>query len=614
MIKWATINRRLNVKYSDVIGLTLLALAVVLAAPSGYATQTETYLSPLALATNGTTVYVAEYTARQIAVFDAITNTVKQTIALPGQPSGLAFSTENKRLYVTGGGPAGAVYVIDPDEGKVIHSFDAGHSPTAPVLSPDGKTLFVCKRYEDCVLALDLNTGESIDIGVTREPVAAAMTLDGARLLVANLLPATRADGNYITATIDIIDVTTKRNIGSINLSNGSSSLLDICISPDGKYAYTTHILSRYHLPTTQLARGWVNTNAVSVIQIGDMSLLNTFLLDDVDLGSANPWGITTTTDGKWLSVAHSGTHEISLIDREKLHQKLDAFANSGKSDEVPNDLSFLVGLRKRIKLEGKGPRGLAGIGSRIFAAEYFSGTLASVEMTQEGKAHSRSFSLGDEPPVSVVREGELFFHDGTVCFQQWQSCASCHPGEARTDALNWDLLNDGIGNPKNTKSLLHAYDTPPTTATGIRANAEISTRSGIHFILFNQLPEKHAVSVDEYLKSLKALPSPSLVEGKFSPAALRGKEVFEAAECSKCHPAPLFTDMGQHDVDTNTTLEPDTKFDTPTLVEVWRTAPYLHDGRATTMEEVLSDLSHGETFGLSEGELSDLVAYVLSL
>ncbi len=407
----------------------------------------------------------------------------------------------------------------------------------------------------------------------------------------------------------------TKKKIASIDLTNGSSSLLDICVSPDGKYAYVTHILSRYHLPTTQLARGWINTNAVSVINVATMSFENTFLLDDVDLGAANPWGITCTSDGKWLSVAHSGAHEISVIDRAKLHQKLDEATAKGESEHVPNELSFLVGLRKRIKLQGKGPRGLASIGSRIFAAEYFSGTLASVDLAPEGTPLSQSFALGDEPAMSVVRAGELFFHDGSVCFQQWQSCASCHPGDARVDGINWDVLNDGMGNPKNTKTLLLSYDTPPTTVTGIRPNAETSTRAGIRFVLFNQLPEKHAISVDEYLKSLTPVPSPRLVEGKLSPAAVRGKDIFDSAECSKCHPTPLFTDLKKHRVGTNTPMEPKTRFDTPTLVEIWRTAPYLHDGRAMTMEEVILDSdSHGETVDLSETELSDLVEYVLSL
>ena len=52
-----------------------------------------------------------------------------------------------------------------------------------------------------------------------------------------------------------------------------------------------------------------------------------------------------------------------------------------------------------------------------------------------------------------------------------------------RPDALNWDLLNDGIGNPKNTLSLLLSHQTPPVMITGVRASAEDAVRAGIKYI-----------------------------------------------------------------------------------------------------------------------------------
>ena len=58
-------------------------------------------------------------------------------------------------------------------------------------------------------------------------------------------------------------------------------------------------------------------------------------------------------------------------------------------------------------------------------------------------------------------------------------------------------------------------------------------------------------------------------------------------------------------------------EFDTPTLVEVWRTAPYLFDGRAATMLEVLTKFNpkdtHGATSKLSKQQIADLAEYVLS-
>ncbi|MFW6061465.1 MAG: heme transporter CcmC, partial [Planctomycetota bacterium] len=58
--------------------------------------------------------------------------------------------------------------------------------------------------------------------------------------------------------------------------------------------------------------------------------------------------------------------------------------------------------------------------------------------------------------------------------------------------------------------------------------------------------------------------------------------------------------------------------FDTPTLRELWRTGPYLHDGRAQTLRQVLVECNpddrHGRTSHLSEEQLEDLIMYLRSL
>jgi DNA-binding beta-propeller fold protein YncE len=51
--------------------------------------------------------------------------------------------------------------------------------------------------------------------------------------------------------------------------------------------------------------------------------LINTVLLDDIDLGAANPHAVTTTADGKTILVSHAGTHEVSAINADGLHEKL---------------------------------------------------------------------------------------------------------------------------------------------------------------------------------------------------------------------------------------------------------------------------------------------------
>jgi hypothetical protein len=214
-----------------------------------------------------------------------------------------------------------------------------------------------------------------------------------------------------------------------------------------------------------------------------------------------------------------------------------------------------------------------------------------------------------------------MFFHDADLCFQKWQSCASCHPGDARVDALNWDLLNDGIGNPKNNKSmLLVSHQTPPSMSLGVRETAEAAVRAGIRHIQFMVRPEEDAVAIDEYLKTLTPVPSPYLVDGQLSAAALRGKAIFfnEEVGCARaipnrCTPTCRCTTSvlaGKYDRENS--------FDTPTLIEVWRTAPYMHDGRYTTMKEVFTDGRHGaiggSLDGLSEQDIDDLVEFVATV
>jgi cytochrome c peroxidase len=215
-------------------------------------------------------------------------------------------------------------------------------------------------------------------------------------------------------------------------------------------------------------------------------------------------------------------------------------------------------------------------------------------------------------------RAGERVFNDATLCHQAWQSCATCHP-DGRADGLNWDLLNDGIGNPKNTKSLLLATQTPPAMSLGGRATASAAIRAGFRHILFSSQSEDVVGTVGTYLVSLKPVPSPYLVQGRLSSAARRGRRIFAQGGCIMCHPPGLFTDQNSYDVGTAGPSDKQSdKFDTSSLVELWRTAPYLHDGSAKSILDVLTTKNqadkHGTTSRLSTGQLNDLTIYLLSL
>ncbi|MCP4376691.1 MAG: c-type cytochrome, partial [bacterium] len=454
---------------------------------------------------------------------------------------------------------------------------------------------------------------------IPREPTALDISHDGTALFVANHLPATASDKDYAAAEVTIIDVAGKVGPLQIKLPSGAMALRGLKISPDGKIAAVTHMLARFHLPTTHLERGWMNTNAISLIDVSAKKLINTILLDNVDHGAANPWAIAWTASSETLCVTHAGTHEISVINMPALQAKLAKAIAEKKGEKVPNDLSFLVGLRRRLKLAGNGPRCMAIIGTKVYVGEYFSDSLSVVDIDPEARPNPKAIALGPKQEMTEVRKGYRLFNDAEMCFQMWQSCATCHP-DGRTDGLNWDLLNDGMGNPKSTKSLLLAHKTPPAMITAIRENAKAAVRAGIEKILFAVRPEEDAKAIDAYLMSMKPIPSPFLVNGELSESAKRGKLLFEKkAGCISCHDGKMHTDLNKYDVGTGKDSEARKEFDTPSLVEVWRTAPYLYDGRAVTIVELLKkkynpNNTHGSTTDLDDDEKADLAEYILSL
>ena len=602
--------------------------------------EADNYLSPDAIVAtrDGATLFVACGTANRVLWVDARLRQVRRSLGTPAPATGLALSSDERRLYVTCAAPESQVLTVDVRSGKIVGAVAAGHTSVAPILSRDGKTLYVCNQFDNNVSVIDLAAQREVRrIPVRRQPVAADLTKDGRYLLVANHLSDTCANLRFVGAVVSVIDVVTGHVVKELQLPSGSETLESLRISPDGKYAVVTHIFCNYDLPTRRVELGLINANALTIINLEKLELQCTLLLDTPDRGAGNPWGTAFSPDGSTLAVAHAGTHEVSLIDFPALLGGLPAverkaawptnlstavlkFVPHYEDEELNDGLPFLVGARQRIKLpEGDlGPRATVVTGHRVYTANYFSDDLSAIDLAAPEKA-AESISLGPKKEMTAARRGEFYFHDASLCYQGWQSCSSCHPGGGRVDALNWDLASEGPGHPKNTRSLLLACQMPPVMALGLRADAAVAVHGGIRVILFTNLPEAIPLAMIEYLKTLKPVPSPYLVNGKLSPAARHGEELFQQAGCADCHVPGLYSDLRPHDVGTRVAYDGRAdKFYTPTLIEVWRTAPYLHNGAAATIRDVLTvcnrhDL-HGNVSGLSRQELDDLCTYVLSL
>lgn len=532
-----------------------------------------------------------------------------QTWKLNTSPTGLA--SDGKKLYVSTAEGQGGITIIDATQSANTQQFIAtGSGACAPLLNSDHTHLYVCNRFSTTLSDIDLTTTPHRirTVKVLREPCAAVLSRDGRHLFVANFLPSGRADKDTAAACVSVIDIASFTKIKDIQLANGSNALRGITLSPDGDYVFVTHNLGRFQVPTTQLQQGWMNTSAVSVIHTKELTYGGAILLDEPDRGAAGVWDIHC--DSTHLVISHSGTHEISIIDYQALMKKY--LAQTDKAS-LSYDLRFLNDgtLRQRIALQGNGPRSFALVNGKAYISTYFSDTLNIVPLQEPQKR--QSFSLVEQRTETIEQRGEKYFNDAHYCFQNWQSCNGCHPGEARTDGLNWDLVNDGVGNPKNCKSMLFTHATPPCMISGIRANAETAVRAGYKYIQFHEIPEDYAACVDAYLKSLTPVPSPYLVNGQLSEKARRGEKLFNRLKCGHCHSGPYYTDQKMHRIGDD--IEFKQGWDTPTLREVWRTAPYLFDGRAGTMQEVFSIHQHGtKGVSLTKQEIDDLAEYVNSL
>ena len=548
-------------------------------------------------------ILITEKGRNRISIFSPDGKTLLRTIPVDESPTGILLDAD--KAYVTTNAATGHLQIISLETGKQETAIATGSGACYPIFGPDKKHIYVCNQFQNTVSEVDPAIHQVIrSVKVLREPKSALFSKDGEYLFVTNFLPAQRADVDYVAACVSVIRMSDFTKVKDIQLANGSNALRGICMTPDGKYIYISHNLGRFTVPTSQLQQGWMNTSAFSIIDVAKQEFIGAVVVDEPERGAAGIWSIVCNDET--LFITHSGTHEISVIDHKAM---LDKFLNYPNKSMLDYDLRFLYGLRKRIPLEGNGPRKMIMENGKLYIPTYFADILNIVDAQT---CEIATANLNPDREESAENKGERYFNDASHCFQNWQSCNGCHPGDARTDGMNWDLMNDGVGNSKNCKSLLFSHPTPPSMISGIRETAEWAVRAGFKCIQFFDITEVDAVCVDAYLKSLRPVPSPYLVDGELSDLAKEGRKIFEKLNCTECHSGPYYTDLKMHRIGED--IEFEKGWDTPTLREVWRTAPYLFDGRAATMEEVFEIHKHGIDKKVSKKEIKALTEYVNSL
>jgi cytochrome c peroxidase len=260
------------------------------------------------------------------------------------------------------------------------------------------------------------------------------------------------------------------------------------------------------------------------------------------------------------------------------------------------------------------------------------------------------------EPWDEQRLQGAVLFHntrDTRMTANRWISCAVCHlEGGLVSDGLVWDLTV--AGDPPKVSNTMDLVLTPGTappffhrgtphfepaeerfvrvfaSGTGFLRESEPGPAAAAGHAGSRQSGSENGPGISEawqavlaYINSLRPRPNPHMAgnvpRAEIREAAQRGRKIFfdDQVGCAHCHGGPHLTISGNvaranlFDVGTGQRL------DVPSLLNLWETAPYLHDGRAKTLHDVLTtcnpDDKHGKTAHLTAQEIADLISFLLA-
>jgi cytochrome c peroxidase len=409
-----------------------------------------------------------------------------------------------------------------------------------------------------------------------------------------------------------------------VNLTTGvteiSTPLLghnvrELAVTPDGRSAYVPFVTERGQPAIERnIGIGWVIGNRLGRVPLTEEGPREAIALDTASDAVGDVDGCTLAPNGKMLALSAGGTHEILLFSNAP---ELPFFGYGGPSDII--DSTSRDQLR-RIKTGGR-PLGLkfSADGKQLIVANDFLNAVQIIDVASAKLVKTIALSdatvLSNAAP-SLIRKGEALFCDAKRSHHFWYSCASCHT-EGHTNGGSFDTLNDGgYGKPKKTLSLRGLAETGPYTWHGWQPSIRKAISESFIKSMQGEPPTEAEVdAVEAYLKSLKWRKSPYSSE---SAAAKRGKLVFTQKACESCHAGPNFTSSQISIAGLEESDDAYKGYNPPSLRNVYSRSPYLHDGRANTLEQVLTQ--HHTPSKLTgkpdctPTELADLVAYLKSL
>jgi len=595
-----------------VAGMAALALAAPepAVAPKASPVAASAHRSPadVAVSPDGRWALTANQSAGTVSLVDLETGLVASEVRTGDRPTSVAFDISGRQAVVTNTW-SGTLSVLMVDGGKLRKRLDlpVGPEPRGVALTRGGGTAYVASTISNEIVVLDLPGARvRARVPVGERPWHLALSPDERWLVVGN----TRSrDASVVNTAALAVERTVRL---------AAENARQVSVSPDGKWAYVPHLFQR-GFPTTQqdIERGWVLASRVSRIPIGgEEAPKEALALDPRGKAVGDPYASAVSPDGQWLAVSASSTHEVLLY-----RLPLPFVAFGGPGDFIESELLQNNGRFRRVRVGGR-PMGLRFTAdSRLLhVANYLGDSLQTVDVSA-GKL-LKSIDLGRPAQLSAARRGEAIFHDAERSFNQWFSCGSCHV-DGHTNGLTVDTENDGqYGNgAKKTVSLRGVVHTGPWTWHGWQKSLTGAMENSLSTTLHGpKSSPQDSEDLVAFLGTLAYPPNPNrLPGGRLTPSAKRGEQLFQGdAACINCHAGPHFTSDKIVDVGLGHELDKYPGFNPPSLLGLHDKAPYLHDGRAGTLKELLTKHHTPEKLGarraLTSGEIDALIDYLNSL
>jgi len=555
----------------------------------------------IAMDASGAFLYTANHDSASVSKMTLASLEKQAEFAFGMPPDNLAIDDEG-RIWVTSR-LRDLVVVLDPSTGIELARIGTGDQPFDLAHLGNGRTAVSLFGADEVVL-IDRTTFAVVSsVATPSAPRGLGLSPDGQKLLVTH----------FRQGSLSIIDIAGWTVDKTIQPEADGNLSQNVAVSADGTRAYLP--LTRANVSNRALLFDNTVFPVVSVVDpVNAVAVPSERISIDI---ADEPVGIPldAALAGDYLFVLNAASNDLTVVD---------------------------LGTRQgAAHLEvGDNPRSmvLSPDNTRLYIHNSLSGTVSVVDT--EGLAVLSEVSVSTNALPAQLLNGKRLFNSSDrtdIARDQWIACATCH-FDGEMDARTW-FFPDG---PRNTPSLLGSGATAPyhwsgdldelqdveTTIRTLQAGTGLA-EGGDNCTPACDAGEPNSgrsADLDDlaaYIASLPLPPSPRLMRGgALTPAAIRGAALFEsdATGCADCHRPPLFTDRQRHDVGTGG--HPDERkgpdFDTPSLRGVLATAPYLHDGRATTLREVLVEHNpvdrHGVTTHLTEQELDDLIAFIVSL